>query len=67
MPKILINQSFSNEDISLFDKLEKREFESQEVLDLKVEAEAITHDTEINELLSYPLIEKIFHINFHIK
>lgn len=58
MPKILINQSFSNEDVSLFDKLEKREFESQEVLDLKVEAEAITHDTEINELLSYPLIEK---------
>ena len=58
MSKILINESFSDEEISLFDKLEKKEFESSELLDLKVKAEEMNHDTEINELLSYNLIEK---------
>jgi len=58
MPRILVNESFSEEDFSLFDKLEKKEFESSELLDLKVEAEKINQDTEINELISYNLIEK---------
>ncbi len=58
MENIIINESFSNEDISLFDKLEKKEFESQELLDLKVEAEEITSDSEINDLISYNLIKQ---------
>lgn len=57
MENIIINESFSNEDISLFDKLEKKEFESQELLDLKVKAEEITSDSEINDLISYNLIK----------
>ena len=56
--EILINESFSNEDLSFFEKLEKKEFESSELLELKKEAEEINHDTEINELLCYDLISK---------
>ena len=58
MVEISINESFSNEDLSFFEKLEKKEFESSNLLDLKVEAEEISNDTEINELLGYDLIEK---------
>ncbi|MBT4257841.1 DEAD/DEAH box helicase family protein [archaeon] len=57
-PGILINESFSNEDLSFFEKLEKKEFESSELLSLKIEAEDINNDTEINELLGYDLISK---------
>ncbi|NCN86320.1 DEAD/DEAH box helicase [archaeon] len=55
---ITINESFSNEDLSFFEKLEKKEFESSDLLDLKVEAEEISNDSEINELLGYQEIEK---------
>jgi SNF2 family DNA or RNA helicase len=58
MVEILVNESFSNEDLSFFEKLEKKEFESSELLDLKVEAEEVSHDIEINELLGYEQIEK---------
>jgi len=57
MESIIINESFSNEDLSLFEKLENKEFESQEILDLKVRAEEITSDSEINDLISYNLIK----------
>lgn len=57
--KIIINESFSeDDDFSLFEKLENKDFESQELLDLKVEAEEISKDSEINDLISYDLIEK---------
>lgn len=55
---ITINESFSNEDLSFFEKLEKKEFESSNLLDLKVEAEKISNDIQINELLCYKDIEK---------
>lgn len=58
MKDILINESFSNEDLSFFEKLEKQEFESSELLNLKVEAEEISHDVEINELLCYEGVKK---------
>ncbi|MDA3836842.1 MAG: SNF2-related protein [Nanoarchaeota archaeon] len=58
MVDVTINESFSNEDLSFFEKLEKKEFESSTLLNLKVEAEEISNDTEINELLGYALIEK---------
>lgn len=58
MVEININESFSTEDLSFFEKLEKKEFESANLLDLKVEAEEISNDTEINELICYPEIEK---------
>lgn len=58
MVEISVNESFSSEDLSFFEKLEKKEFENSNVFDLKVEAEEISHDVEINELLGYDLIKK---------
>lgn len=58
MVEITVDESFSNEDLAFFEKLEKKEFESSKLLDLKVEVEEISYDTEINELLGYDLIEK---------
>lgn len=55
---VIINESFSNEDFSLFDKVEKKEFESEDLLNLKLEAEEMVNDSEINELISYDLIKK---------
>lgn len=42
----------------MFDKIDKKEFESQAVLNLKVEAEQISQENEIKELVSYPIIKK---------
>lgn len=55
---ISINENFSNEDLLFFEKLEKKEFESSHLLDLKVEAEEISNDIEINELLCYDSIKE---------
>lgn len=57
-PKIIIEESFSEDDFDLFDKIENRNFESKEISDLKFEAEEIAKDTNINELISYELIKK---------
>ncbi len=64
MVDIIINSSFSDDDELLFDKLDKQEFESEEVLNLKVEAEEISKETEINELLSYDIIKK--NLEYHL-
>jgi SNF2 family DNA or RNA helicase len=58
MENITINESFSTEDLSFFDRLEKKEFESSKLLDLKVEAEEMSNNSVITELISYELIEK---------
>ena len=58
MVEISVNESFSNEDLSFFEKLEKKEFESANLLDLKVKAEEISNDIEIEDLQGYQLIEK---------
>ncbi len=58
MEEITINESFSNEDLAFFEKLERKEFESSNLLDLKVEAEEMSDDLKINELLGYEQIEK---------
>lgn len=58
MVEISVNEAFSNEDLSFFEKLEKKEFESSKVLELKVKAEEMSNDKEINELLGYKEIEK---------
>lgn len=42
--KIIINESFSDE-LDILDKLRKKEFESQEVLKLRVDAEEISKET----------------------
>ncbi|MBR9705975.1 DEAD/DEAH box helicase [Candidatus Pacearchaeota archaeon] len=53
MSEIIVNEFFSDEDEDLFAKLEKKEFEAPELLSLKVEAEEISKETEITELLCY--------------
>jgi SNF2 family DNA or RNA helicase len=55
---IIINESFSDEDVSIFDKIKKKEFESNEMLDLRVESEEISKETAINEIKCYNLIKK---------
>lgn len=58
MGEIIINESFSDEDFSLFEKLENNEFDSSEILDLRVEADNVSEGFQINEINSYELIKK---------
>ncbi|MDO8509166.1 MAG: SNF2-related protein [Nanoarchaeota archaeon] len=55
--KITINEVFS-EDESILDKVEKKEFESGEVLKLRVDAEEMSKEAEVNQLISYNSIKK---------
>jgi SNF2 family DNA or RNA helicase len=58
MAEIIINQDFSNEDFSFLEKIEKKQFESQEFLELKFQAQELSSKQEINELLCNPILEK---------
>jgi len=55
--EIIINESFLDEDFS-FDDIRNNNFESNELLKLKLEANEISKETEIKELISYPHIKK---------
>jgi SNF2 family DNA or RNA helicase len=55
--KIAVNESFAEDDFLILDKVEKKQFESSELLNLRFEAEEIVKDS-INELISYPDIRK---------
>lgn len=52
MSDIIIEESFSEDD-GIFEKIEKKKFESFSMLDLRLEAEEISKETQITELLSY--------------
>jgi SNF2 family DNA or RNA helicase len=54
---IIVEENFSEEGLDLIEKIEKKEFESKEISDLKFEAEEFTKDNKINELISYNLIK----------
>jgi SNF2 family DNA or RNA helicase len=54
---IIINESFIDKDLN-FEEIEKNEFSSPALFELKKEAESLVQDEEINELRSYKLIEK---------
>ncbi len=54
---VIINESFSD-DNDLLEKIEHKEFESSEMLDLKVNAEEISQETQISEIISYASISK---------
>ncbi|MFW6282860.1 MAG: DEAD/DEAH box helicase [Minisyncoccales bacterium] len=56
--EIIINESFSDEDEDVFEKLDKKQFESQELFDLKIDSEEISHENEIERLISYDEIKK---------
>ena len=55
---IIIRENFSDDDLDIFDKINNQEFESKEMLDLKVEAQDLSKETMITELKSYPKIKK---------
>jgi SNF2 family DNA or RNA helicase len=55
---IIIRENFSEDDLDIFDKIDRQEFESKELLDLKVEAQDLSKETLITELKSYPKIKK---------
>ncbi|MFA7708276.1 MAG: SNF2-related protein, partial [Candidatus Pacearchaeota archaeon] len=58
MGEIIINESFLDEDFPLFEKLENNEFDSSELLDLRVEADSVSEGAKINEIISYELVKK---------
>src|SRR6056297_1230634 len=55
---VIVNESFDDEDEDLFEKLDKKQFESQELLDLKLDSEEISHENEIERLISFEEISK---------
>ena len=54
--EIIVEENFSDEKPDLIEKIEKKEFESKEISDLKFEAEEFSKD-DVNELISYDLIK----------
>ena len=54
---IIINESFSDEE-TILTKIENKQFESRELVQLRLDAEEVAQETEIKELLSYPKIKK---------
>ena len=57
MSEIIINETF-NDDEKLFDNIANKKFESNELLKLKIEANEISKDAEIRELISYEAVKK---------
>lgn len=55
---IIINESFLDDDGVLLEKLEKKQFETQDALNLRVEAEELSSDTEISSLICFDMIKK---------
>jgi len=54
---VIINESFSD-DLELLEKIENKEFENSELLNLKVGLEEVSQDGQINELISYSKVKK---------
>jgi SNF2 family DNA or RNA helicase len=61
---IIVNEDFDDDEELLFEKIEKQQFESPEMLDLRVESEEISHEEEINELLSYEIVKR--NLEYHL-
>lgn len=61
---IIIEENFSDEGFDLIEKLEKREFESKELSDLKFEVEELTRDNDINELLAFDKVKHNLEYHF---
>ncbi len=59
MGDIIINETFDDDnDDFLFDKIEKSEFESEELLNLKLVANEFSKDDSITELLCHASVQK---------
>lgn len=53
-----IVETFSKEDINIIEKIKNKHFESRDILNLKLKSEEVAKQSEIKELISYPLIKK---------
>jgi SNF2 family DNA or RNA helicase len=62
--KVKINNSFSGEGNSLFERITKGKFESQDILKIKLDANEISKKEEIEELISYDIIKK--NLEYHL-
>ena len=55
---IKIIEEFSKDDLAIIEKVKGRHFEDINILDLKLKSEEAAKQSEIKELISYPLIKK---------
>jgi SNF2 family DNA or RNA helicase len=55
--EVTIEENFSEEGLNVIEKINNSEFESKELSDLKFEAEKLSGNEEVNELISYDLIK----------
>jgi len=54
---IIIDESFSDDDLIILEKVEQKKFGSADVARLKVDAINLEKNTELNELVSYDMIK----------
>src|SRR3990167_7013340 len=55
--KIIIDESFSDDDDLILEKVEQKKFDSEDVAKLKFDSIALETNTELSELVSYDLIK----------
>lgn len=53
-----IVESFDNEDLNIIEKVKNKQFEPREILEIKLKSEEAAEQSEIKELISYPMIKK---------
>ncbi|MFA5993263.1 MAG: SNF2-related protein [Candidatus Pacearchaeota archaeon] len=58
MVDIIVNEEFEDEDLAIFDRIKNKEFENPNFFKLKVKAEEISKETQIDSLISYNQIKK---------
>jgi SNF2 family DNA or RNA helicase len=52
-----IVENFAKEDLDIIEKIKNKNFESREIFEIKLKAEEAAKQSEIKELISYPLIK----------
>lgn len=58
----VINESFSDDE-DIFNKIDKKQFEVSSLINLRLEAEEVSHISQITELISYPEISSRLEFN----
>ena len=58
LKELKIVETFAKEDLEIIEKIKEKYFEPREILDLKLKSEEAAKQSEIKELISYPLIKK---------
>lgn len=53
-----IVEDLSRDDLNILEKIKNKHFEDRKILDLKLKSEEAAKQSEIKELISYPLIKK---------